>query len=132
MEKLNTDQMTFTEVRHLPIVKQYAKRLNLVETINRLVDTQMELSPGIAILAMVLDTLSGRSPLYRLTEFNANDRNMSISALIFDFRVTSNAKIIPRKSKEDLSDLIFLIVFVNLILFHTNNLTCSERLIKAL
>ncbi len=66
MEKLNTDQMTFTEVRHLPIVKQYAKRLNLVETINRLVDTQMELSPGMAILAMVIDTLSGRTPLYRL------------------------------------------------------------------
>jgi transposase len=61
--------MTFTEVRHLPIVKQYAKRLNLVETINRLVDTQMELSPGMAILAMVIDTLSGRTPLYRLTEF---------------------------------------------------------------
>jgi len=69
MQKLNTDQMTFTEARHLPIVKQYAKRLNLVETINQFVDTQMELSPGIAILAMVLDTLSGRTPLYRLTEF---------------------------------------------------------------
>lgn len=69
MEKLNTDQMTFTQVGHLPIVKQYAKRLNLVETINHLVDTQMELSPGMAVLAMVLDTLSGRTPLYRLTEF---------------------------------------------------------------
>jgi myo-inositol-hexaphosphate 3-phosphohydrolase len=29
----------------------------------------MELSPGMAVLAMVLDTLSGRSPLYRLSEF---------------------------------------------------------------
>ncbi len=27
-------------------------------------------------------------------------RNVSISALIFDFRVASNARIIPRKSKE--------------------------------
>jgi len=35
MEKLNTEQMTFTDARHLPIVKQYAKRINLVETINR-------------------------------------------------------------------------------------------------
>ena len=69
MKKINTDQMTITEVRHLPIVKQYAKRLNLVETINRIVDSQMELSPGMAILAMILDTLSGRSPLYRLTKF---------------------------------------------------------------
>jgi transposase len=69
MEKLNTDQMTFTDVRHLPIVKQYARRINLVETINRLVGSQMDLAPGMAILAMVLDTLSGRTPLYRLAEF---------------------------------------------------------------
>jgi transposase len=69
MKNLNTDQMTFTEARHLPIVKEYAKRLNLVETINQIVDTQMELSPGMTVLAMVLDTLSGRTPLYRLTEF---------------------------------------------------------------
>ena len=69
MKSINTDQMTFTEAMHLPIVKQYAKRLHLVETIDRIVDSQMELSPGMAILAMVLDTLSGRTPLYRLTEF---------------------------------------------------------------
>ena len=69
MEKLNTDQMTFTDVKHLPVVKQYAKRINLVETINQLVGSQMDLSPGMAILAMVLDTISGRTPLYRLTEF---------------------------------------------------------------
>ena len=69
MEKLNTEQMTFTDARHLPIVKQYAKRINLVETINQLVGSQMDLSPGMAILAMVLDTISGRTPLYRLTEF---------------------------------------------------------------
>jgi transposase len=69
MENLNTEQMTFTDARHLPIVKQYAKRIKLVETINKLVDSQMDLAPGMAILAMVLDTLSGRTPLYRLTEF---------------------------------------------------------------
>ena len=69
MEKLNTEQMTFTNARHLPIVKEYAKRINLVETINEIVGSQMDLSPGMAILAMVLDTLSGRTPLYRLTEF---------------------------------------------------------------
>lgn len=69
MNKLDTAQMTFTNVRHLPIVKQYAKRIGLVETIDQIVDSQMDLSPGMAILAMVLDTLSGRTPLYRLTEF---------------------------------------------------------------
>jgi len=66
MKKLNTEQTTFTNAMHLPIVKQYARRIKLVETINHLVDSQMDLSPGMAILAMVLDTLSGRTPLYRL------------------------------------------------------------------
>jgi len=69
VKSINTDQMTFTETMHLPIVKEYAKRLHLVETIDRIVDSQMDLSPGMAILAMVLDTLSGRTPLYRLAEF---------------------------------------------------------------
>jgi transposase len=69
MKPLNTDQITITHARHLPIVKHYARKIGLVETIDRLVDTQMELSPGIMVLAMVLDTLSGRTPLYRLTEF---------------------------------------------------------------
>jgi len=41
----------------------------LVKTIDQTVDAQMELSPGMAVFSMVLDTLSGRIPLYRLTEF---------------------------------------------------------------
>ena len=69
MEKIDTARMTFTDVGHLPIVKEYAKRIGLIETIDQLVDSQMDLSPGVAIFAMVLDTLSGRTPLYRLTEF---------------------------------------------------------------
>ena len=56
-------------VKHLPIVKAYADRLGLVELINHLVPSQMELSPGIFFLGMVLDTLSGRNPLYRLEHF---------------------------------------------------------------
>ena len=69
MKPLDTDQITITHARHLPIVKHYARKIGLIDTIDRLVDTQMELSPGIMVLAMVLDTLSGRTPLYRLTEF---------------------------------------------------------------
>ena len=69
MQPLNTEQMTFTDARHMPIVKHYARKIGLVETIDQLVDTQMELSPGMTVFAMVLDTLSGRTPLYRLTEF---------------------------------------------------------------
>lgn len=56
-------------VKHLPIVKAYADRLGLVELVNHLVPSEMELSPGLYFLGMVLDTLSGRNPLYRLEHF---------------------------------------------------------------
>lgn len=63
MEQLIPDNLTFTDVGHLPIIKQFAKEINLVDTINTMVKSQMQLQPGQAVLAMVLDTLSGRTPL---------------------------------------------------------------------
>jgi transposase len=57
------------QVQHLPIVKAYADKIGLVETINAVVPTEMAIDPGTIVLGMVLDTLSGRSPLYRLEEF---------------------------------------------------------------
>ena len=58
-------------VHHLPILKAYADQLGLVSLINHYVPTEMEVDAGTVVLAMVLDTLSGRSPLYRLEEFFA-------------------------------------------------------------
>jgi len=57
------------QVHHLPIVKAYADKIGLVETINAVVPTEMAIDPGTIVLGMILDTLSGRSPLYRLEEF---------------------------------------------------------------
>ncbi len=59
------------QVQHLPIVKAYADKIGLVEVINQLVSTEMAIDPGTMVLGMILDTLSGRSPLYRLEEFFA-------------------------------------------------------------
>lgn len=59
------------QVQHLPIVKAYADKIGLVETINELVPTEMAIDPGTIVLGMMLDTLRGRSPLYRLEEFFA-------------------------------------------------------------
>jgi len=69
MKKLLPENLTFSEVGHLPIVKDFAKKIRLVETLDNMVDSKMDLSPGTTVLAMVLDTLSGRTPLYRLEEF---------------------------------------------------------------
>src|SRR5215471_19343935 len=58
-------------VQHLPIIKAYADQLGLVSLINHYVPTEMEVDAGTVVLGLVLDTLSGRSPLYRLEEFFA-------------------------------------------------------------
>ena len=53
------------QVQHLPLVKAYADKIGLVAVINQLVPTEMAVDPGTIVLGMILDTLSGRSPLYR-------------------------------------------------------------------
>jgi transposase len=58
-------------VQHLPIVKAYADKIGVVEVINQLMPTEMAVDPGTVILGMILDTLSGRSPLYRVEAFMA-------------------------------------------------------------
>lgn len=63
------DNLTYSDVGYLPIVKQFAKQINLVDTINTMVARQMQMPSGEAVLAMVLEILSGRTPLYRLKEF---------------------------------------------------------------
>ena len=42
-----------------------AKRIDLADTVNSMVESLMPLSPDQAVLAMVPDTLRGRSLLYR-------------------------------------------------------------------
>ena len=53
------------QVQHRPIVKAYADKMGFVEVINQVVPTEMAIDPGTMVLGMVLDTLRGRSPLYR-------------------------------------------------------------------
>lgn len=55
----------------------YCRQLHLIETVNQLVPSEMTLSPGMVVQMMVLDTLSGRSPLYHLNDFaEAMDREL--------------------------------------------------------
>jgi transposase len=65
------------QVDHLPIIAHYLRSLGLVEIINGLVPVEMEVEPGIIVLGLVLDTLSGRSPLYHLEKtFEDYDREL--------------------------------------------------------
>lgn len=73
----------------LPIFKALADELDLVGLVDRLVTSEMHVSCGLIVLGLVLDTLSGRSPLYRLVEsFEARDTEFllgqKVSANVFD------------------------------------------------
>ena len=53
----------------LPVAAAYCRSLGLAELVDRMVPTRMEVRPGVVVQAMVLDTLSGRTPLYRVEQF---------------------------------------------------------------
>ncbi len=57
---------TVAHVDHLPIIAHYLRTLGLVKIINDLVPVEMAVEPGLIVLGLILDTLSGRSPLYHL------------------------------------------------------------------
>ncbi len=63
------NQMQITRPDHLPVVAAFCRRIGLIDIIDRIVPNEMEVSVGTIVQGMVLDTLSGRSPLYRLEEF---------------------------------------------------------------
>ncbi|MEA5030318.1 MAG: IS1634 family transposase [Sphaerochaeta associata] len=62
----NTSFFTYD---YLPLAATYCRTLDVIGVVDRLVPTSMGLSAGLAVQAMVLDVLSGRSPLYRVEQF---------------------------------------------------------------
>jgi len=52
-----------------PIAVEWMRRIGIREIIDKMVPSEMRISCGQIIELMVLDTLCGRSPLYRLEEF---------------------------------------------------------------
>jgi len=64
-------EIEVSPVHHLPILKADADQLGLVSLIKHYVPTEMNVDAGPVVLGLVWDTLSGRSPLYRLEEFFA-------------------------------------------------------------
>jgi transposase len=68
----DNEEIRVSQAGFLPIVSAYAVRIGLVEEIDRLLHCEMEVSPGRVVLAMILDALTGRSPLFRLGRFFAD------------------------------------------------------------
>jgi len=61
-----------SDVRFLPIVSAYAAKLGIVEEIDKRIPSRSDVSAGRMVLALILDALSGRSPLFRLEHFFAD------------------------------------------------------------
>ena len=66
------DEMRISQAEHRPLVAAFLERMGLAAVINAAVPTEMALDLGSVVKLMVLDTLSGRSPLYRLERFAAS------------------------------------------------------------
>ena len=55
-----------SDVSFLPIIAAYVKKLGIVAQVDRLCPTMSDVSAGQVVMALILDTLAGRSPLYKL------------------------------------------------------------------
>ncbi|NBK25456.1 MAG: IS1634 family transposase, partial [Spirochaetia bacterium] len=61
----------------LPVAAAYCRTLDLMGVVNRIVPSSMRLSPGLAVVAMVMDVLSSKNPLYRVEQFwEQQDRDL--------------------------------------------------------
>jgi transposase len=65
-------EMQITQAEHLPLVAAFLERMGLAAVINAAAPTEMAVDLGSVVKLMILDTLSGRSPLYRLERFAAS------------------------------------------------------------
>lgn len=57
------------DVRHGPIISAFCNKIGLSSTVDNALKSQMETSPGEIVKGLILNTLAGGDPLYRVEEF---------------------------------------------------------------
>jgi hypothetical protein len=57
------------DVPFLPVVPAFVKKIGVAEVVDRLCARENDVRPDLVVSAMILDTLSGLSPLYRFERF---------------------------------------------------------------
>jgi len=65
------DDSTMLRVDHIPTIARMCHRLGLIDLINESIPCNTDVDLGTLVVGMVCDTLSGRSPLYKVEEFIA-------------------------------------------------------------
>ena len=66
------ERITPQEPKFLPVISELTRQFEMEGIIDEALDCKMEVSPGLVVVAMILDTFSGRSPLYRMERTWAN------------------------------------------------------------
>jgi len=82
-----------SDVKYLPVVSAYARTLGIVEEVDRLCGPKRGVSHGTVVLALILDALSGRTPLFRLPQ--------SVASL--DTELLLGERIGPEKLNDDVA-----------------------------
>jgi transposase len=65
------DESTMLQADHIPAIARMCHRLGLIDLINESIPCNTDVDLGTLVAGMVCDTLSGRSPLYKVEEFIA-------------------------------------------------------------
>ena len=63
------DDSTMIPVNHMPVIARMCHRIGVIDLINESIPCNTDLDLGTLVVGMVCDTLSGRSPLYKVEEF---------------------------------------------------------------
>jgi len=69
INKLISGNIKTKKIGHLGIAAQYCRKIKLIETVNQAIPGKRKIDIGTMVQALVLDTLSGRSPLYMMKDF---------------------------------------------------------------
>ena len=57
------------DVRHLPVIAAFCDKMTIPDIVNKALGFNMDVSAGDMVKGLILNTLSGRDPLYRVQEY---------------------------------------------------------------
>ena len=81
------DDSIMLRVGHIPAIARMCHRLGLIDLINESIPCNTDLDIGTLVIGLICDTLSGRSPLYKVEEFIAEQD----TELLFGTHVNSHS-----------------------------------------
>ena len=81
------DDSIMLRVGHIPPIARMCHRIGLIDLINESIPCKTDIDLGTLVMGMICDTLSGRSPLYKVEEFIAEQD----TELLFGTHVNSHS-----------------------------------------